>query len=86
MNKVKDTQKNICHCNIIQLFPEHRMLQSCNGLIFCVFTTVQTQISVPLELVIKNGLILMGEGLLLNLSLGYQQTIFLLPLWCHSSQ
>jgi len=34
------------------------MLKSCYSLIFFIFTTVETQILVPLDLVIRNAVIL----------------------------
>jgi len=44
------------------------MLKSYDVLIFYLFTTVETQIFVPLELVIKNRIILLQEGWWLKVS------------------
>jgi len=49
MNKGKNTtEKNICR-NLIQLSFEHVILKSYDVLIFHIFTTVETYISVPYD-------------------------------------
>jgi len=57
------------------------MLKSYDVLIFYNFTIVEIQMSVPLELV-KNWIILLREGWWLKVSVGQQQIIFLVTLWC----
>jgi len=56
------TEKIFVVAIVIQFFPEHVKLESYGVLIFYIFTTVETQISAPLELVIKNRIIFLREG------------------------
>jgi len=64
-------------------FPKHVILKGCDILVFNIFTTVEIQIWIQMELVIMNGMILVWERWWLKVDLGKQQIVFSLPFWCH---